>query len=210
MGLLANPWSKRLEQRRNGISDEAESLMIAFGVDAYEEARRRRTESNSLSSAHYWLQVKTEIGRRILEGCRNADSVDALDAKLCCFEPTVSRSAWSHRVQAEALLSRLEGEPADEPIRLARRRQGAGFCDARSVSVGRNDNFVAEADAQSERHRPNEARTGRTLPASYPAGGAARDYVMNDMRTAMKKGDLDGVLRALRELQKVSRALSLN
>ena len=33
---------------------------------------------------------------------------------------------------------------------------------------------------------------------------------MNDMRTAMKKGDLDGVLRALRELQKVSRALSLN
>ena len=171
MGLLANPWSKRLEQRRNGISDEAESLMIAFGVDAYEEARRRRTKSNSLSSAHYWLQVKTEIGRRILEGCRNADSVDALDAKLCRFEPTVSRSAWSHRVQAEALLSRLEGEPAEEPIRLARRRAGP----LASAPPGPSRSAGTTISLQKRTRDPNvnvltrPARGAPSLPVIPPA-----------------------------------------
>lgn len=222
-------WTRRLEQRRRGIVTEADSLIAVLGVDAYAEARRRRSEANSFSAAHYWFQVKTEIGRRIAAECGDADSFDSLEARLSQLGPradAVSRSAWKDRFEAEALVRTIEEAPAgsaDKTVRADNGRRTA-FCDVfeageRPVVVGVDNRSFAEGNG---RFKPQHDRERRALPAAgrlptAPEIGEARrqrwgsrDHRMEEMRASMKKGDLDGVLKALRELRRLSEVFALN
>ena len=72
--MVSHPsgWTQRLRQKSNGIDDDAGDLIAAYGVHAYEEARRRKHEANSLSEARYWHLVKTKLGRRIVDRCEPA------------------------------------------------------------------------------------------------------------------------------------------
>ncbi len=76
--------------------------MAAYGVHAYEEARRRRFQAGSVTTARFWLRVKAEIGRRLVDGCGDASHFDRLEAKLSSFDPmSGARSGWDDTAPAE-------------------------------------------------------------------------------------------------------------
>ena len=82
MRFLSLGWIERRKDGRDAIGSEVDHLAHRFGVNAYEEARRRRRESEDLSSARYWSAVKSEIGRNILDQCDEGDFLDRLEASL--------------------------------------------------------------------------------------------------------------------------------
>ena len=84
MVLFLAPWTRRTDAE-GAVETEADALIAAFGVNAYEEARRRRCDAESSSSARHWLRVKAEIGKRIVERCGDPANFDALEARLLQF-----------------------------------------------------------------------------------------------------------------------------
>jgi hypothetical protein len=76
---------KRFGRSRGGldtISVDVENLIREFGVHAYEEARRRRSQSNDVANARRWSAVKSEIGRRILQECGGAGNLNGRELLL--------------------------------------------------------------------------------------------------------------------------------
>ncbi len=73
--LLRSRKEKRLFLR------EVDALIRLHGVNAYNEARRRRLEAADLATAQYWGAVKSEIGRRIVEVCGDQAVLDSLSSK---------------------------------------------------------------------------------------------------------------------------------
>lgn len=67
---------------QSAVASEVDELILLFGANAYEEARRRRSEAGDLSVARHWSAVKSEIGRRILEACGDPASLERLQSKL--------------------------------------------------------------------------------------------------------------------------------
>jgi hypothetical protein len=55
---LPSRLKRRLRQRRDAISVEVNDLIAAYGVHAYEQARRRNFEANSASEARYWAKSR--------------------------------------------------------------------------------------------------------------------------------------------------------
>ncbi len=83
MGLFG--WVARSDRRSSDKPSEAERLIREFGVNAYEEARRRRNGALDPSAARYWSEVKSEIGRTILDRCHEDGFLDRLEAKILSF-----------------------------------------------------------------------------------------------------------------------------
>jgi hypothetical protein len=101
----------RNRQRKRAIVVDADLLMSDCGVDAHEEARRRKLDANDILSARYWGQVKSEIGRRSLQDCSPATIVEVLDVKTGGLHSTgyaIWDSASESRAEAYRLASAIE------------------------------------------------------------------------------------------------------
>ena len=115
MRFLSLGWIRRNKDGRNAIGSEADRLVHQFGVNAYEEARRRRRESDHVSSARYWSAVKSEIGRNILNHCDEADFLDRLEVSL--FASDLSWRADSGQA-AESRMAPAGASPGRRQTRL--------------------------------------------------------------------------------------------
>ena len=104
----------RLRQRANGINVEADELIKAYNVHAYEEARRRRYQANSLGEARYWASVKSEVGRRIINECVDTIGYEQLEQKISESFPEVFatlNAVADERLQAHALARSIAAVP---------------------------------------------------------------------------------------------------
>jgi hypothetical protein len=172
----------------------ADRLMASYGVHAYEEARRRRYRADSVSGARYWLRVKAEIGRRLVDGCGDAAHFDRLEAKLsgfAAFSATRDDECldWSavRRTQEEAVL--LKAKDALRRTELVRQ--------ARDEGMARTADSPA-TDSPSTSCAPGESGERREIRREAEA----------DARAAMKTGDLDGLRKALARLRPSALALT--
>ena len=71
----------RFRKKKSGVRSDVEDLIRLHGVNAYNEARRQRSEAEDLATARYWAEVKSEIGRRIVETCGHQAILDSLGSK---------------------------------------------------------------------------------------------------------------------------------
>lgn len=107
-----------LRPQHDAVDVEVDDLILLYGVNAYEEARRRRAQAKEVSAARHWGAVKSEIGRRILEVCGVSGDLDALEAKL------TSRDAFAGTTRDPPAQNRADDgrDDADRlPVRVAAR-----------------------------------------------------------------------------------------
>ena len=141
--------AERICQKRDGITKDADNLICDLGVHAYEEARRRRFEANDISSARYWGQVKSEIGRRIMQECGPAAIARIVEANVAVFDTigcAILNSQSDNRVEAYGLARMIDavaGDPCPPaPVRKRHADQPPlqavfGFIEAEAHEVGR-------------------------------------------------------------------------
>ncbi|RBP11918.1 hypothetical protein DFR50_11525 [Roseiarcus fermentans] len=108
----------RLRSQQSAVNTEVDDLIFLYGANAYEEARRRRAHANDLSAARHWSAVKSEVGRRILEVCGDAASLDRLSSRLvdsddfgcAIWDPPAENRAEARRLAAK--IEATQGDPS--------------------------------------------------------------------------------------------------
>ena len=110
-----------LHSQQSAIDLAADDLILLFGANAYEEARRRRAQAEDLPAARHWSAVKSEIGRRILEVCGDPSSLEKLKSRLietdesgcAIWDPPAGNRAEARRSAANRI------EQTSSPIKPA-------------------------------------------------------------------------------------------
>ncbi len=124
-------WLRRRRETAKLVEAEAESIIRAYGVEAYAEARRREREAKTKDEAKNWSRVAMAIARKTSKrvGVDTATRM-AADANMAAsFESSVSTpSATATKIDPLDELVRLTSDGAPPKFRiqflaLARNRQ---------------------------------------------------------------------------------------
>ena len=105
----------RLRPQHDAVNAEVDDLIFLYGVNAYEEARRRRAQANDVSAARHWSAVKSEIGRRIVEVCGATGDLESLESRLTdagAFASAIWDPPAENRAEARRLAARIESVQA--------------------------------------------------------------------------------------------------
>ena len=135
--LLSLSERSRSREPRDNISMDVDDLLQAFGVHAYEEARRRRFASNDLANARRWGAVKSEIGRRILQRCGGAARLNGRevllfpeDARGCVSLDWAAGRRQALREQSESVFAKSIRRGEEEFERIVRPSDEERYCKA--------------------------------------------------------------------------------